>query len=66
MQVNSLFKRDSQELRDYLEDNKVGKQVTASDGKRVWTVKKIQQFDDLPPDPNVGPVVKVTVTMTDF
>jgi len=60
MQVNTLFKTGSRELKKYLDKNKVGTKF-----KGDWEVIEVDVDDNIPPDLNTGEEqVKVTITMT--
>jgi len=64
MQINTIFPVGSQELKDFVSEHQIGKKVSAPDG-RTWVVKKIKNNASIPPDPIIGPVVLVQVSLVD-
>lgn len=62
MEINSLFKAGSADLKEYLDENKVGNQMTA--GNKTWTVKKVKVIEEVPPDMVTGEAqIQVTLVV---
>lgn len=64
MEINTLFRKDSQELKDYLAKNPIGNTRTSSDGSKVWNISNVKIRTDLPEDPNMGKVVLVQLVLS--